>query len=118
MKNKATAEPNTDTKEELHLRRMLDLCWVRIQDRFKKLSPAYRFFDLNFNNRVSFNEFIFGMENLKVKLSSRDQLLVFKYLDSDGKGYIDYADFCKLCDEFRFGIDPASEMLKEFKETG
>jgi Ca2+-binding EF-hand superfamily protein len=72
MKNKATAEPNYDSKEQLHLQRMLDLCWVRIQDRFKKLSPAYRFFDINFNNRVSFNEFILGMENLKVKLSSRD----------------------------------------------
>ena len=81
MKDKATSEPMSIPKDEIGLRRMLDFCYVRIQERFKNFSPAFRFFDLNFNNRVSFNEFILGMENLKVKLSSRDQLLIFNYLD-------------------------------------
>ena len=52
-----------------------------MQERFKNFSPAFRFFDLNFNNRVSFNEFQYGMENLKVKLSLRDQQMIFNYLD-------------------------------------
>jgi hypothetical protein len=30
------------------------------------------------------------MEALKVKMSSKDQLLVFNYLDNGQKGYIDY----------------------------
>lgn len=34
------------------------------------------------------------------------------------KGYIDYNDFCGLCDERRNNIDPASAMIKEFKEKG
>ena len=72
MKDKASAEPSQLTKDEIYLNRMLDFCWTRIQERFKTISPAFRYFDLNFNNRVSFNEFILGMENLKVKLSSRD----------------------------------------------
>lgn len=48
------------------------------------------------------------MENLKVKLSSKDQLLIFNYLDKDRKGYIDYADFCNLSEERRNNIDPAA----------
>lgn len=102
----------------VQLHRLLEFCWMRIQERFKKLSPAFRFFDLNFNNRVSFNEFILGMENLKVKLSSRDILQIFNYLDKDKKGYIDYNDFCGLVDERRANIDPAASMLQEFKEKG
>lgn len=97
---------------------MLDFCYVRIQERFKNFSPAYRYFDLNFNNRVSFNEFILGMENLKVKLSSRDQLQIFNYLDQGKKGYIDYNDFCGLSEERRNNMDPAAFMLKEYKDTG
>ena len=39
------------------LKRMLDLLWLKISERFKSLADAYRFFDVNFNNRVSFSEF-------------------------------------------------------------
>ena len=91
---------------------------MRLTERFKTFSPAYRFFDTNFNNRVSLNEFIIGMENLKVKLSSRDQQMIFNYLDKDNKGYIDYNDFCGLCEERRYQNDPANEMLKEYQEKG
>ena len=58
------------------------------------------------------------MENLKVKLSSRDLLLIFNYLDKAGKGFIDYNDFCNLSEERRNNIDPATLMLQEYKETG
>ena len=103
-------------QEKLH--RLLEFVWVRLQERFKNFSPAFRFFDLNFNNRVSFNEFQFGMENLKVKLSSRDQQLIFNFLDKDHKGYISYEDFTTLSPERRAGTDPAAAMIKEYKETG
>ena len=82
---------------------MLEFCWSRIQERFKKFSPASRFFDLNYNNRISFNEFALGLENLKIKLSSRDALLIYNYLDNNRKGYIDYNDFCNLSEERRSG---------------
>lgn len=39
------------------LKKMLDLIWIKIADRFKGMAEAYRYFDVNFNNRVSFNEF-------------------------------------------------------------
>lgn len=58
------------------------------------------------------------MENLKVKLSSRDQQMIFNYLDSNGKGYISYDDFTRLCPERRSDKDPAAAMIKEYKEKG
>jgi hypothetical protein len=39
------------------LKKMLDLLWIKIDERFKGMAEAYRYFDVNFNNRVSFNEF-------------------------------------------------------------
>ena len=45
-KDKATAERSLETKDELHLRRMLEMLWIRIQERFKAFSPAFRYFDL------------------------------------------------------------------------
>lgn len=67
---------------------------------------------------VSFDQFVMSLETLKVKFSSKDLLMVFKYLDNGQKGYIDYADFCNLSDERRMKIDPAQAMLKEYEETG
>ena len=54
------------------------------------------------------------MENLKIKLSSRDLLLIFNYLDSDGKGYMTYDDFCNLSDERRNNLDPGTIMIKQY----
>jgi Ca2+-binding EF-hand superfamily protein len=46
--------------------------WDRIWSRFKTLNEAFRFFDKNKNNSISFAEFTKSMEALKVKLSSAD----------------------------------------------
>ena len=71
-KSQATAETSTESKEEVHLRRTLEFMWIRIQERFQTFSPAFRYFDRNFNNRITFNEFTKGLEGLKVKMSSKD----------------------------------------------
>ena len=36
------------------------------------MSPAFRFFDNDMKGRVPFDQFVMGMETLKVKLSSKD----------------------------------------------
>jgi hypothetical protein len=56
---------------------------------------------------VSFNEFSKGLETLKVKISLREQLECFKYLEPDNKDYITYDNFCALAVERRANIDPA-----------
>lgn len=80
-------------------------------ERFKTFSPAFRFFDTNGHGKVSFDQFVIALETLKVKLSSKDLSLTFRYLDADHKGYIDYNDFCNLSDERRMKMDPAAQML-------
>jgi hypothetical protein len=39
------------------LQKSLDLLWIKLDERFKSMADAYRYFDTNFNNRVSFGEF-------------------------------------------------------------
>ena len=87
-------------------------------ERFKTFSQAFRFFDVNSHGKVSFDQFVIALETLQVKLSSKDLTLIFRYLDVDHKGHIDYNDFCNLSDERRMKMDPAAQMLKEYKETG
>ena len=98
---------STETKHEIHLRRTLEFVWIRIQERFKTFSPAFRFMDTYMKGRVTFDQFVIALETLKVKLNSRDLLMVFNHIDEGSKGYIDYSDFCNLCDERRMKIDPA-----------
>lgn len=117
-KSQATAEKSMESKEEVHLRRTLEFMWIRITERFKTFSPAFRYFDRNFNNRISFTEFTKGLEGLKVKMSAKDQLQVFHHLDKGQKGFIDYQDFCNLSDERRMKIDPAAQMLEDWEKTG
>ena len=49
------------------LKKILDLLWIKINEKFHGLSEAYRFFDVNFNNRVSFNEFQKALDHLHIK---------------------------------------------------
>lgn len=74
---------------------------MRLNERFHTFAAAFRFFDINFKNQITFNEFSKGLETLKVKVSLKDQLLCFKYLDTEEKGFITYHDFCNLTDERR-----------------
>ena len=84
---------------------MLDLIWIKIADRFKGMAEAYRYFDVNFNNRVSFNEFQKGLDHMRLKFQVNELDVIFKYLDRNQKGYITYNDFCGLSEEKRRNLD-------------
>lgn len=96
----------------------MEFVWIRIQERFKKIGPAFRFFDVSCNGRITYDQFVISLETLKVKLSSKDILLVFNNLDQERKGFITYHDFCNLSDERRMNLDPATAMLEQYKEHG
>ena len=49
------------------LKKMLDLLWIKLDERFKTIAEAYRYFDRNFNNRVSFGEFQKALDHLRIK---------------------------------------------------
>ena len=84
---------------------MLDLLWIKISERFKGIAEAYRYFDVNFNNRVSFNEFQKGMDHLRIKFRVNILDAMFKYLDVGNKGYISFQDFTELAEERRRRLD-------------
>ena len=71
MKDKATAGLG-GLPEQGSLVRNLELIWMRIDERFPNFAAAFRFFDMNFNNRVTFNEFSTGVEALKVKITLKE----------------------------------------------
>ena len=62
-------------------------------------------FDVNFNNRVSFNEFQKGLDHMRLKFQVNELDIIFKYLDRGQKGYISYNDFCQLSEEKRRMLD-------------
>ena len=72
----------------------------------------FRFFDKNFNNSVSFQEFQFGCEELDMRLPPKDIQLLYNYIDKSGDGEIGYKEFMGLCDERRLGQDPFENKVK------
>ena len=85
---------------------MLDLLWIKIAERFKGVAEAYRYFDVNFNNRVSFSEFQKGLDHLRIKYQVNQVDAIFKYLDRGQKEYISFGDFSELAEERRRQLDP------------
>ena len=116
-KDHATAEREQSTLEDSRLKRNLELIWLRIDERFQSFANSFRFFDMNFNNRVSFNEFSQGIETLKVKITLREQMECFNYLDKGAKEYLTYDDFCGLTKERRSQFDPAKAIIEQFRKN-
>jgi hypothetical protein len=118
IKDGASADkPEEMSADQSSLKRNLEFIWLRIDEKFPSLSKAYRFFDVNYNNRVTFNEFSKGLELLKVKMNLRDQLACFKYLDADDSQYLTYDEFCGLTVERRSNIDPLTKQIQARKQA-
>jgi Ca2+-binding EF-hand superfamily protein len=90
--------------------KMVESFSIRLFSKFKKLGDAFRHFDRNFDNEISFKEFRIVCEEMDLRYSSDEVKLLFSYLDSDGGGTIGYKEFTKLLDENRLGLDPMKNM--------
>lgn len=51
------------------LNKMLELFWSKLEERFSNINESYRYLDKNHNNRLSFNEFVAAMDDLKINFS-------------------------------------------------
>jgi Ca2+-binding EF-hand superfamily protein len=49
------------------LKLMMDLLWIKLEERFSTMGQAFRFFDKNYNNRVSFGEFQKALDTMRIK---------------------------------------------------
>ena len=94
-----------DNRQGGNLKRMLDMLHIKLSEKFRNLAEAYRYFDQNFNNRVSFAEFQATLDALRIKYQVEQMDEIFQYLDKDQKGYVSYQDFCELLEERRRHLD-------------
>ena len=56
-----------DSAQEGSLKLMMDLLWIKLDERFSSMGQAFRYFDKNYNNRVSFGEFQKALDHLRIK---------------------------------------------------
>jgi Ca2+-binding EF-hand superfamily protein len=82
------------------------MLWTKIQERFYHIGPAFKFFDVNNSQTISFPEFLNGLERLRMSISEPEARKIFAYLDNDFNGEVQYNEFCQLCEEKRRKIDP------------
>ncbi len=78
----------------------------KLEEKFYRKADAYKFFAGLSTNKISFNDFVIGIENLRMKLSTQEISEMFNYLDQNCDGYINYEEFCNIAEEKRRGIDP------------
>ena len=97
---------------------MLDLLWIKIQEKYTSLPEAYRYFDVNFNNRVEFAEFQKGLNAMRITYQVDQVNEMFQHLDRGNKGYISYLDFCEMAEERRRHLDKFdySKQLKLYEQ--
>lgn len=92
---------------------MLDLLWIKIEERFHNMADGYRFFDVNHDNHVNFAEFQKAIDKLRINFQITQLDMLFRALDRGNKGYISYGDFCELAEERRRKIDAFKTPKKE-----
>lgn len=83
----------------------LDLLWIKLAEKYSGVADAYRHFDVNYNNRVTFNEFQKALDHLRIKFDMAGVQDLFTVLDKGGKGYVTYQDFTALTEERRRQLD-------------
>lgn len=84
----------------------MEFIWNKVEEKFHKVNLAFGYFDINHNSRVSLNEFTWTLERLRIKIPPQEVEKIFKHLDQDKNGFLDYNEFCGLCEEKRRNIDP------------
>jgi Ca2+-binding EF-hand superfamily protein len=61
-----------------------------------KTSYAFRFFDEKRRSKISYKEFVAGIEKLRINFHKNEIKLIFNYLDMDKDKFLNYAEFLKL----------------------
>lgn len=62
----------------------------------KQLSCVFRRMDIDYSKRICFEELAIGVKNYNLNFSQKDLKTLFKALDRDGNGDIDFKEFMDL----------------------
>ena len=80
-------------EEKKEFTTLLSMIWAKIYERFPNINAAFRFFDSDYDQRITFNEFSMGLEYLRMKIACEDIWKVYRYMDTNGDGHIGYDEF-------------------------
>ena len=70
---------------------------TKLIDRFGKVTTAFRAFDLRIRGKVTFSDFAYAVDQLKLGFDRNTILKIFTYMDYDKDSLLKYNDFCTLC---------------------
>lgn len=90
----------------MHLSKIMTLIAIKIEEKFHSIAKAFTYFDKNGDQMINKNEFIKGVEGLRVKLPKQDLDKVFDHMDINQDHYLSYHEFCGISEEKRRNIDP------------
>lgn len=88
----------------------------RIVNKFGKVSTAFRAFDIKTRGFVTFSDFAYVIDQLKLGFERDVILQIFTYMDSDSDMQLKYRDFCNLCAETV--LEPTNNSTAGFSKTG
>ncbi|CAI2387718.1 unnamed protein product [Moneuplotes crassus] len=70
--------------------------WSKIEEKYRKASKAFRFFDTKKRSKISMKDFEAGIEKLRIKLHKDQIQAIFLDADQDKDKYLNYMEFMKL----------------------
>lgn len=94
-----TLDPDMDEREKSKLKQNLNVLAKSLIDKFGKVSSAFRAFDIRTRGAVTFADFAYVVDSLKLGLDRDILLQIFTYMDADQDNVLKYRDFCNLCAE-------------------
>lgn len=83
-------------KDGQKLKKILSLVSNKIRERFPTVLAAFRFFDTDHCLHITLNDFVQGIEYLRIKISFDMIKDAFNFLDVDNKSSINYTQFSQL----------------------
>eukprot|EP00347_Sterkiella_histriomuscorum_P010172 403377330 len=95
VKESIEFKKDLDLQDE-KLDKLVKYVHIRVEEKFKDFRHAFRSIDKNFDGKLSFKEFIEGLEGVGVKFSLEDFTKLFQHLDHDNQGLIDFSKFCMI----------------------
>lgn len=94
-----------------HLQQLLRRIHQRFEQKFKDYRHAFRSFDVNFDGRIEFQEFVQGLQLCGIAMPLEDYRIVFSVINYDNTADIGFQNFCLI------NIDKSNNVLKLIQDT-
>ena len=79
---------------------------MRFEQKFKDYRIAFRHFDLNFDGKIEFQEFVQGLEFCGIAMPLEDYWTIYNLINYDNADHINFSKFCLI------NIDKSNDVQK------